>query len=220
MEEKEKQEEAVTAAPAAETAAPEAQAAAEPVVAAAAAETPVVAETPAPAAETPAEPVAAVPPAETPAEPVAAPEMQAKPKTATRSKKQAKQQESLISVGKRKTSIARIYMKRGTGKVIVNKKRNPLEHLKRQELTEKALSPLQIAQQESDWDIKITVKGGGLSGQAGAIAHGLAKALLQSNEALRQALKQKGLLTRDSRIVERKKYGKRGARRSFQFSKR
>ena len=124
------------------------------------------------------------------------------------------------SVGKRKTSVARIYLRKGSGNITINKKRNIQDHLKRQELIDKALLPLSVTKQKSSWDIVINVYGGGLTGQAGAISHGIARSLLKSDEELRHVLKKHSLLTRDSRMVERKKYGRRGARRSFQFSKR
>lgn len=127
---------------------------------------------------------------------------------------------SIIAVGKRKTSVARIYLRKGTGKITINKSRTLQDLLKRQELINKARLPLSVTKQDSRWDIVINVKGGGLTGQAGAISHGIARSLLKSDEDLRSVLKQHNLLTRDSRMVERKKYGRRGARRAFQFSKR
>lgn len=127
---------------------------------------------------------------------------------------------SIIAVGKRKTSVARVYLRKGTGKITINKSRTLQDLLKRQELINKARLPLSVTKQDSRWDIVINVKGGGLTGQAGAISHGIARSLLKSDEDLRSVLKQHNLLTRDSRMVERKKYGRRGARRAFQFSKR
>ncbi|XP_060085547.1 small ribosomal subunit protein uS9-like [Ylistrum balloti] len=125
-----------------------------------------------------------------------------------------------FAVGKRKTSIARIFIQRGSGTISVNKKKTLDTQLKRPELIKKALLPLAVTKQDSLWDLKINVSGGGLTGQAGAISHGLARTLIKTDPELRPALKKNNLLTRDSRMVERKKYGKRGARRSFQFSKR
>ncbi len=130
------------------------------------------------------------------------------------------EQSSFGAVGKRKTSVARIYLRKGTGNIKINKNRNIQDYLKKQELIDKALLPLSVTKQKSHWDVIINVYGGGTTGQAGAIAHGIARSLLKSDEELRHTLKQHSLLTRDSRMVERKKYGRRGARRSFQFSKR
>ena len=123
------------------------------------------------------------------------------------------------ATGKRKDAIARVWIKPGSGKVVVNGKemnayfaRPVLQMILRQ--------PFQIAGVEDQFDVNATVKGGGLSGQAGAVKHGISKALQLYEPSLRGALKSAGFLTRDSRVVERKKYGKRKARRSFQFSKR
>ena len=123
------------------------------------------------------------------------------------------------ATGKRKDAIARVWIKPGSGKVVVNGKemnayfaRPVLQMILRQ--------PFQVAGVEDQFDVNATVKGGGLSGQAGAVKHGISKALQLYEPALRGALKSAGFLTRDSRVVERKKYGKRKARRSFQFSKR
>jgi small subunit ribosomal protein S9 len=123
------------------------------------------------------------------------------------------------ATGKRKDAVARVWIRPGTGKVIVNGKdinayfaRPVLQMILRQ--------PFQVANVEGQFDVMATVAGGGLSGQAGAVKHGISKALQLYEPALRGALKAAGFLTRDSRVVERKKYGKRKARRSFQFSKR
>jgi small subunit ribosomal protein S9 len=123
------------------------------------------------------------------------------------------------ATGKRKDAIARVWIKPGSGKVVVNGKemnayfaRPVLQMILRQ--------PFQVAGVEDQFDVNATVKGGGLSGQAGAVKHGISKALQLYEPLLRGALKSAGFLTRDSRVVERKKYGKRKARRSFQFSKR
>lgn len=126
-----------------------------------------------------------------------------------------------IGTGRRKTSVARVYLRaKGSGKIIVNKKYTIQEVLHRPELVEEALQPLKVTKQLSNWDIIINVFGGGNSGQAGAISLGIARALIKSDESLRQSLRKKGLVTRDSRMVERKKYGQKGARKKFQFSKR
>jgi len=123
------------------------------------------------------------------------------------------------ATGKRKDAVARVWIKPGSGKVVVNGKemnayfaRPVLQMILRQ--------PFQVAGVVDQFDVNATVKGGGLSGQAGAVKHGISKALQLYEPALRGALKSAGFLTRDSRVVERKKYGKPKARRSFQFSKR
>ena len=123
------------------------------------------------------------------------------------------------ATGKRKDAVARVWIKPGSGKVVVNGKelntyfaRPVLQMILRQ--------PFQVAGVEDQFDVQATVKGGGLSGQAGAVKHGISKALQLYDPDLRGALKSAGFLTRDSRVVERKKYGKRKARSSFQFSKR
>ena len=123
------------------------------------------------------------------------------------------------STGKRKSSIARVWLKRGSGLVKINgKEENKYFSSKSHRIL--LNQPLVLSQRKSEIDIICTVEGGGLSGQAGAIRHGIAKALVKFEPDLRKNLKSKGLLTRDSRIVERKKYGKAKARRSYQFSKR
>ena len=123
------------------------------------------------------------------------------------------------ATGKRKDAVARVWLKPGSGRVTVNGKdmdayfaRPVLQMILRQ--------PFQIAGVEDQFDVMATVKGGGLSGQAGAVKHGISKALQLYEPSLRSALKAAGFLTRDSRVVERKKFGRRKARRSFQFSKR
>ena len=123
------------------------------------------------------------------------------------------------ATGKRKDAIARVWIKPGSGKVIVNGKEMN-SYFARPVLQMILRQPFQIAGVEDQFDVNATVKGGGLSGQAGAVKHGISKALQLYEPALRGALKSAGFLTRDSRVVERKKYGKRKARRSFQFSKR
>jgi len=123
------------------------------------------------------------------------------------------------STGKRKSSIARVWLKRGSGLVKINgKEENKYFSSKSHRIL--LNQPLVLSQRKSEIDIICTVEGGGLSGQAGAIRHGIARALVKFEPELRKNLKSKGLLTRDSRIVERKKYGKAKARRSYQFSKR
>jgi small subunit ribosomal protein S9 len=123
------------------------------------------------------------------------------------------------ATGKRKDAVARVWIKPGSGKAIVNGR--PLEtYFARPVLRMILQQPLGVAQRTDQYDLMINVAGGGLSGQAGAVRHGLAKALCNFEPELRSVLKKEGFLTRDSRAVERKKYGKKKARRSFQFSKR
>ena len=123
------------------------------------------------------------------------------------------------STGKRKSSIARVWLKRGSGLVKINGKEED-KYFSSKSHRILLNQPLVLSQRKSEIDIVCTVVGGGLSGQAGAIRHGIARALVKFEPDLRKNLKSKGLLTRDSRIVERKKYGKAKARRSYQFSKR
>ena len=123
------------------------------------------------------------------------------------------------ATGKRKDAIARVWIKPGSGKVVVNGKEMN-SYFARPVLQMILRQPFQVAGVEDQFDVNATVKGGGLSGQAGAVKHGISKALQLYEPSLRAALKSAGFLTRDSRVVERKKYGKRKARRSFQFSKR
>jgi small subunit ribosomal protein S9 len=123
------------------------------------------------------------------------------------------------ATGKRKDAVARVWIKPGPGQIIVNDK--PVEtYFARPVLRMILQQPLHVADRAGQYDIIVTVNGGGLSGQAGAVRHGLAKALTHYEPELRGALKREGFLTRDARVVERKKYGKKKARRSFQFSKR
>jgi small subunit ribosomal protein S9 len=123
------------------------------------------------------------------------------------------------ATGKRKDAVARVWIKPGTGKVVVNER--PLEtYFARPVLRMILQQPLGVAKRVGQYDVTVSVAGGGLSGQAGAVRHGLAKALTHYEPELRPLLKNEGFLTRDSRVVERKKYGKKKARRSFQFSKR
>jgi small subunit ribosomal protein S9 len=123
------------------------------------------------------------------------------------------------ATGKRKNAIARVWIKPGSGKVVVNGKEMKV-YFARPVLQMILRQPFQIAGVDGQFDVMATVVGGGLSGQAGAVKHGVSKALQVFDPALRGALKAAGFLTRDSRVVERKKYGRRKARRSFQFSKR
>jgi small subunit ribosomal protein S9 len=121
--------------------------------------------------------------------------------------------------GRRKDAVARVWIKPGTGKVQVNGQ-TLTDYFVRPVLQMMVQQPFGAADREGQFDAYITVKGGGLSGQAGAIRHGMAQALSRYEPGLRPVLKQQGMLTRDSRKVERKKYGRPKARRSFQFSKR
>ncbi|WP_171176302.1 30S ribosomal protein S9 [Ruegeria sp. HKCCD8929] len=123
------------------------------------------------------------------------------------------------ATGKRKDAVARVWIKPGSGKVTVNGKDQDV-YFARPVLQLILRQPFQVAGVEGEFDVVATVKGGGLTGQAGAVKHGISKALQLYDPNLRGALKAAGFLTRDSRVVERKKYGKRKARRSFQFSKR
>ena len=123
------------------------------------------------------------------------------------------------ATGKRKDAVARVWIKAGSGKVVVNGKDQD-KYFARPVLQMILRQPFTVAGVEGEFDVFATVKGGGLSGQAGAVKHGISKALQLYTPELRGALKAAGFLTRDSRVVERKKFGTRKARRSFQFSKR
>ena len=123
------------------------------------------------------------------------------------------------ATGKRKNAVARVWIKPGSGKVVVNDRTMEV-YFARPVLRMILQQPLVVAARVNQYDLFVTVAGGGLSGQAGAVRHGLSKALTHFEPQLRPALKREGFLTRDSRVVERKKYGKKKARRSFQFSKR
>ncbi len=127
--------------------------------------------------------------------------------------------ESKYATGRRKKSIARIWIKKGTGKIYVNGK-NITDYFLRSSVQTSVLRPLEIVNRSTEFDVRCHVKGGGLSGQAGAIIHGISRALLKYEPNLKPTLKKEKLTTRDSRSVERKKYGHKKARRSFQFSKR
>ena len=123
------------------------------------------------------------------------------------------------STGKRKNAIARVWIKPGSGKITINGK-DQLQYFAREILRMMIAQPLEVTDRLTQFDVDCTVQGSGLSGQAGAIRHGLSHALTHYEQALRPVLKPHGFLTRDSRVVERKKYGRAKARKSFQFSKR
>mgnify|MGYP001821361741 FL=1 len=128
-------------------------------------------------------------------------------------------EQKFYASGRRKTSVARVWMKPGTGEITINK-RTMDEYFGRPTSKMVVRQPLELTDNIGKFDIDVNVCGGGPSGQAGAIKHGITKALLEVDPELRASLKKAGFITRDSRIKERKKYGRRGARRSFQFSKR
>ena len=127
--------------------------------------------------------------------------------------------DSKYATGRRKKSIAKVWLKKGSGKITVNG-RNYEEYFKRVDHKSELTKPFEIINQTTSYDVRCSVKGGGHSGQVGAMLHGISKALLQFDSTLKPVLKKEKLTTRDSRAVERKKYGHRKARRSFQFSKR
>ena len=127
--------------------------------------------------------------------------------------------DSKYATGRRKRSIARVWLKKGSGNFQVNgRKMN--DYFKKMNLQIAVLRPLSIVNRENEYDVRCNVRGGGLTGQAGAIVHGLARAIVEYEPELKPTLKKEKLTTRDSRSVERKKYGRKKARRSFQFSKR
>ena len=134
-------------------------------------------------------------------------------------KKVKKDNAQIISTGRRKTSIARVRLMPGNGKITVNG-RELKEYLQLDTLLLIARRPLTLTDTAEKYDIVVRVVGGGLSGQAGAISHGIARALVKSSETYKKELKDAGLLTRDSRMKERKKYGLKKARKASQFSKR
>jgi small subunit ribosomal protein S9 len=123
------------------------------------------------------------------------------------------------ATGRRKDAVARVWLKPGTGKIVVNGREQEV-YFARPTLRLVINQPFQVADREGQYDVVATVKGGGLSGQAGAVKHGISQALSKFEPELRSMVKAAGFLTRDSRVVERKKYGRAKARRSFQFSKR
>ncbi len=149
--------------------------------------------------------------AETPAAPAAP--------AAPLREKEVDAQGRAYATGRRKDAVARVWIKPGTGKVVVNG-RDQEVYFARPTLRLVIDQPFQVADRAGQYDVIATVKGGGLSGQAGAVKHGIAQALSKFEPALRSAVKAAGFLTRDPRVVERKKYGRAKARRSFQFSKR
>ena len=127
--------------------------------------------------------------------------------------------DSKYATGRRKKSIAKVWVKKGSGNIHVNgKKMN--EYFLKANLQTAIFRPLTITKRENEYDVRCFVKGGGLTGQAGAIVHGLSRAIILYEPDLKPTLKKENLTTRDSRAVERKKYGRKKARRSFQFSKR
>ena len=126
---------------------------------------------------------------------------------------------SETSVGKRKSSIARVRFVKGNGKILINDS-EPIDYFKRKSLVMVVGQPLKLVDFDGKYDILVNVKGGGLSGQAGAVRLGISRNLQKINPDFRGILKKEGMLTRDSRVVERKKYGQPGARKKFQFSKR
>jgi small subunit ribosomal protein S9 len=129
------------------------------------------------------------------------------------------EQELLRAVGRRKTAIARVRIQSGEGRVLINEK-GPMQYLGQRRLEQIVLQPLRLTDTMRRYDISIKVEGGGVAGQAGAIAHGISRALLQEDEQLRPVLKKAGLLTRDARMKERKKYGLKRARKAPQYTKR
>jgi len=127
--------------------------------------------------------------------------------------------EILHANGKRKTAVARVWMRPGSGEIVINKR--PFEeYLPREADRATVLQPLKVTGTTEKFDVLVNVRGGGSSGQAGAIRHGISRALLVLDPDLREDLKKEGFLTRDSRMKERKKYGQRGARARYQYSKR
>ena len=127
--------------------------------------------------------------------------------------------EQYYGTGRRKSSVARVFLRPGTGKLIINDKEAD-QYFHRELYLTQISEPFEVTALAGKYDLLATVKGGGTTGQAGALRHGIARALLQINEENRAALRQAGMLTRDAREVERKKYGQRGARARYQFSKR
>jgi len=123
------------------------------------------------------------------------------------------------ATGRRKDAVARVWLKPGSGKIVINGREQEI-YFARPSLRLVINQPFDVADRRGQYDVVATVVGGGLSGQAGAVKHGIAQALTRYEPALRTAVKQAGFLTRDPRVVERKKYGRAKARRSFQFSKR
>lgn len=128
-------------------------------------------------------------------------------------------EERFYATGKRKTAVARVWLRPGDGKIEVNKRLFG-DYFPRETLRMSIMQPLELTDTLGQFDVYVNVKGGGNSGQAGAVRHGISKALLSYNEDFRDILKTAGFITRDPRAKERKKYGQRGARARFQYSKR
>ncbi|MDR0289047.1 MAG: 30S ribosomal protein S9 [Rickettsiales bacterium] len=126
----------------------------------------------------------------------------------------------LYATGRRKESAARVWIKPGSGKFIVNQKDKLLDYFKRESVCQMVKMPFIVTSMLDKYDVFATIKGGGLSGQAGALAHGISRALSKINQDLHSILRKREFLTRDSRVVERKKYGQHKARKKCQFSKR
>ena len=164
-----------------------------------------------------ATPAPAAPAAEAPAAeaPVAPPAQEAAPLREQQLDKHGR----AYATGRRKDAIARVWLKPGSGKIVINGREQEV-YFARPTLRLVINQPFDVAERQGQYDVVATVVGGGLSGQAGAVKHGIAQALTRYEPALRTVVKQAGFLTRDSRAVERKKYGRAKARRSFQFSKR
>jgi len=127
--------------------------------------------------------------------------------------------DSKYATGRRKRSIAKVWLKKGSGIIHVNGKKM-IDYFIKQNLQIAIARPLTITKRETEFDVRCSVKGGGLTGQAGAIIHGISRAIVMFEPDLKKTLKKEKLTTRDSRVVERKKYGRKKARKSFQFSKR
>ena len=163
--------------------------------------------TPAPAPAAAATPVAETPAAPPPAEPAPVREQQ------------LDKYGRAYATGRRKDAVARVWLKPGSGKIVINGREQEV-YFARPTLRLVINQPFDVAERQGQYDVVATVVGGGLSGQAGAVKHGIAQALSRYEPTLRTLVKQAGFLTRDPRVVERKKYGRAKARRSFQFSKR
>ena len=129
------------------------------------------------------------------------------------------EEQLLRAVGRRKTAIARVRIQPGEGRVLINEK-SPIQYLGQRRLEQLVLQPLRSTDTLRRFDVSVKVEGGGVSGQAGAIAHGISRALIQEDEELRPTLKKAGLLARDARMKERKKYGLKRARKAPQYTKR
>ena len=178
-----------------------------------------------PKAEVPAVPDAAAPAAaaEAPAEPVAGADQGVSTQdpqiAAVLREQQLDKQGRAYATGRRKDAVARVWLKPGSGKIVINGREQEV-YFARPTLRLIINQVFDVTDRQGQYDVEATVKGGGLSGQAGAVRHGISTALTRYEPALRVAVKREGFLTRDSRVVERKKYGRAKARRSFQFSKR